>query len=147
MQASPFFAIQCDETTDVAQMSLLLLYVRFVGSTTVKEEMLFCRPLETTTKAEDMLKLVDAYFYKKDMKWERLVGVCTDGASAMLGCRSGFIAKVKQKNPDVVGTHCVIHREGLASKTLPVAMKNKLAVIIRFVSFIKSSAVNSRLFA
>ena len=33
MQASPFFSIQCDETTDVAQRSHLLIYVRFVGST------------------------------------------------------------------------------------------------------------------
>ena len=147
MQVSPFFAIQCDEMTDVAQMSHLLVYVRFVGSTTIEEEMLFCRPLETTTKAEDGLKLVDPYFHEKDMKWERLGGVCTDGAPAMLGCRSGFIAKTKQKNPDVVGTHCVIHREALASKILPAAMKNKLAIIIRIVNFIKSSSVNSRLLA
>ena len=77
----------------------------------------------------------------------RLVGVCTDGAPAMLECRSGFIANIKQKNPDVVGTHCVIHREALASKALPSAMKSKLAIILRIVNFIKSSAVNSQLFA
>ena len=117
MQASPFIAIQCDETTDVAQMSHLLVYVRFVRSTTIEEEMLFCRPLETTTKAEDVLKLVEAYFYEKDMKWEKRVGVCTDGTPAMLGCRSGFIARIKEKNPDVVGTHCVIHQEAVAPKT------------------------------
>ena len=81
------------------------------------------------------------------MKWEKLVVVCTDGAPAMLGCRSGFITRVKQKNPDAVGTHCVIHREALASKTLPAAMKKKLAIMIRIVNFIKSSTVNSRLFS
>ena len=91
-----------------------------------------------------MLKFVEAYFHEIDMKRERLVGVRIDGAPAMLGCRSGFISRIKQKNPDVVGTHCVIHREALASKTLPAAMKNKLAIIIRTVNFIKSSAVNSQ---
>ena len=79
------------------------------------------------------------------MKWEKLVGVCTDGAPAMLGCRSGFFTRVEQKNPDAVGTHCIIYQEALASKTLPTAMKKKLAIIIRIVNFIKSSAVNSRL--
>ena len=128
-------------------MSHLLVYVCFVGSTTIEEEMLFCRPLETTTKAEDKLKLVDAYFHEKDMKWEKFVGVCTDGAPAMLECWSGFIAWIKQKNPDVVRSHCVISREALASKTLPAAMKNKLVIIIRIVNFIKASAVNCRLFA
>ena len=119
-----------------------MVYVRFVGSATIEEEILFCKSLETTTKAEDVFRVVDAYFHKNGMKWEKLVGVCTDGA--MLGCRSGFITRVKQTNPDAVGTHCVIHREALASKTLPAAMKKKLAIIIRIVNFIKSSAVNSR---
>ena len=79
IQASPYFAIQCNETTDVAQFSQLMVYVRFVGSATIEEEMLFCKPLETTTKAEDEFRLVDAYFHKNDMKWEKFVGVCTDG--------------------------------------------------------------------
>ena len=53
----------------------------------------------------------------------------------------------KSENPDAVGTHCVVHPEALASKTLPAAMKEKLAIIIRIVNFIKSSAVNSQLFS
>ena len=94
-----------------------------------------------------MLKFVDAYFHEKDMKWKKLVGVCPDGAPAMLGCQGGFIARIKQKNPVVVGTHCAILGEALASKTLPAAMKNKLAIIILIVNFIKASAVSSQLFA
>ena len=46
-----------------------------------------------------------------------------------------------------IKTHCIIHQEALASKTLPAAMKNKLAIITRIVNFIKVSAVNSQLFA
>ena len=40
IHASPYFAIQCDETTDVAQLSQLIVYVCFVGSATIEEEML-----------------------------------------------------------------------------------------------------------
>uniref|UniRef100_A0A0L8I895 BED-type domain-containing protein n=1 Tax=Octopus bimaculoides TaxID=37653 RepID=A0A0L8I895_OCTBM len=36
---SPVFAIQCDETTDTAQCSQLLVYVRFVSGECVKQEM------------------------------------------------------------------------------------------------------------
>ena len=42
--------------------------------------------------------------------------------------------------------HCVIHSEALASKTLTAAMKDKLAIAIRVVNFIKASATNTRLF-
>ena len=63
----------------------------------------------------------------------------------MLGFQSGFIAKIKQKSLNAVGTHCVIHREALASKTLTSAMKDKIAIAIRVVNFIKARATNTRL--
>ena len=91
MHASPYFAIQCDETTDVAQLSQLMVYVCFVGSATIEEEMLFCKSLETTTKAEDVFRVVDAYFYKNGMKWEKLVGVCTDVHQQCLGVGVDFL--------------------------------------------------------
>jgi len=146
IKASPYFAIQCDETTDVAQLSQLLVYVRYVGSTFIEEEILFCRPIETTTKAEDVFKIVASFFDDKELQWEKLVGICMVGAPTMLGSRSGFIARIKQKSPNAVGTHCVIHREALASKTLTGSMKDKLATTIKVVNFVKSSATNTRLF-
>ena len=54
--------------------------------------------------------------------------MCTDGAPNMLGSRSGFLALVKRKNPAMAGIHCIIHREGLASKTLPAALRSHLEV-------------------
>ena len=75
------------------------------------------------------------------------MAVCTDGALVMLGSRNGFIARMKQKSTNAVGSHCVIHPEALTSRTLPAAMKDKLAIIIRVVNFVKTSAVNTRLFA
>ena len=58
MQTSFLFAIHCDETTDVTQLSQLLVYVRYVRSTSIEKEMLFCRPLETIAKTEDVFKVV-----------------------------------------------------------------------------------------
>ena len=146
VRASPFFAIQCDETTDVANLSQLMVYVRFVGSTSFEEEMLFCRPLETGCKAADVFEAVASYFNCNNLKWENLVGVCTDGAPAMLGSRGGFITLMKQRSPNIIGSHCVIHREALASRTLPVVLNEILAITIRVVNYVKASALNSRLF-
>ncbi|XP_045121815.1 zinc finger BED domain-containing protein 5-like [Portunus trituberculatus] len=74
--------------------------------------------LETTAKAIDVFSKVDEFFQEHGLSWEQVVGVCTDGAPAMIGSRSGFVKLVKEKNPAVTGTHCVIHRQALASKTL-----------------------------
>ena len=45
-------------------------------------------------------------------------GVRKDGATAIIGLKSGFIQRVKERNPSVIGTHCVLHREALALRTL-----------------------------
>ena len=36
--------------------------------------------------------------------------VCTDDAPEMLGSRSGFVVRIKQRSVNTVGTHCVIFR-------------------------------------
>ena len=64
----------------------------------------------------------------------------------MLGLQSGFVTKVKEKNPSVISTHCILHREALASRNLPAEMRDVLNVAIKVVSFIKAGALNSRLF-
>jgi len=56
-----FFAIQCNETTDVDQLAQLLDYVRFVRPSSTAEEMLFGRPPETTTKA-GVFQVVTTFF-------------------------------------------------------------------------------------
>jgi len=64
----------------------------------------------------------------------------------MLGVRSGFLSLVKQKNPEVVGTNCIIYGEALASRTLSQPLKQALDCVIKVVNNIKASAMNTRLF-
>ncbi|KRY12796.1 SCAN domain-containing protein 3, partial [Trichinella spiralis] len=79
--------------------------------------------------------------------WEKLVGVCTDGAPAMLGSRSGFVKMVKSKNPSIFAMHCAIHRQALVAKTLPDDLREDLNFAVEVVNYVKSSALNTRLFA
>ena len=46
------------------------------------------------------------------------VGICTAGASSMVDSIKGFASLVKQENPDVISTHCFLHREVSISKSL-----------------------------
>ena len=75
-----------------------------------------------------------------------MIGVCTDGAPAMLGCRSGFQTLVKEKSPNAIGTHCILHRQALMVKTMPDKLSCVLTTVIKAVNFIKANALNSRLF-
>ena len=72
--------------------------------------------------------------------------VCTDGAPAMMGHRSGFVVSLKQVAPLVVSNHCAIHKYALASKTLPLELKSILDSVVKTVNFTRGRAVNSQLF-
>lgn len=140
------FSMQLDESTDVANCSQLMVYVRYVRDCDFKDEFLFCSPLETTTTARDVFEKVGSFFQNHQITWGSVCGVCTDGAPAMLGCRSGFQRLVSNESPKVIGTHCMIHRQVLATKTLPQSFQEILKGVVSAVNFVKASALNSRLF-
>jgi hypothetical protein len=146
IRASPVFSFQLDESTDVSSCSQLLVFVKYIHLEDIKEEFLFCRALKTSTKNEDVMVMIRSFFETKELQWENLCGVCTDGAPAMLGSRSGFQKKVKDLAPQAKGSHCMIHRFALATKTLPKLLQEVLDSLIKIVNYIKSSALNTRLF-
>ncbi|XP_067943017.1 protein FAM200C-like [Watersipora subatra] len=146
IKSFPMFTIQLDESTDVASISQLMVFASYVHRETIEEKFLFCSPLTETTTAADGMNLVSDFFSKEHLDWGKLIGVCTDGAPAMLGCRAGFTQLVKKKNPFLVSTHCIIHRRALAAKTLPKGLQEHLSSAIKVVNFIKGSALQTSLF-
>ena len=77
---------------------------------------------------------------------EELRSVCTDGAPAMIGKKSGFAALLKKKVPDIIVKHCFLHRHSLAAKTLPPNLKDVLSICVRVVNFIRGRPLHHRLF-
>jgi hypothetical protein len=76
----------------------------------------------------------------------KCVGVCTDGARSMSGCYGGLQAFIRSKVPETLWTHCVIHREALASKYLSPTLNQVLQYVVNVVNFIKNSAVERKIF-
>uniref|UniRef100_A0A0L8FG49 Uncharacterized protein n=1 Tax=Octopus bimaculoides TaxID=37653 RepID=A0A0L8FG49_OCTBM len=142
-----YVAIKIDETTDVTDLAQLCVYVHYMHNKHLEDEFLFCETLNTRTTANDIFQKVDQFFNTYGIKWEHVVGMCTDSAPAMLGCRSGFQTMVKEKFPNTTGTHCTLHHQAFMIKTMPNHMRNVLNDVVKAVNFIKANSLNSRLFA
>ena len=112
----------------------------------VKEEFLYCNVLKTTAMAQDVMDSISEFLEMEGLQWEKLCGICTDGALAMLGSKSGFQVIVKEKSPQVKGVHCMIRRYAFACKTLPSSLKNELSSVVKKINFVKKSATTFRLF-
>lgn len=140
------FAIQLDEATDSHNDAHLICYVRFVVNDVFHENLLFCKTIVGETKAADLFNILDSFIIENNIVWDRCFGVCTDGARSMAGCYNGLQALVKKKAPNAVWTHCIIHREALASKIISPSLNEVLLSVIEIVNFIKTRPIKSRCF-
>ena len=100
-----------------------------------------------TTKGENIFKILNNYLVKWDLSWKSCISICTDGAPSMVGSLNGFITLVKERqNPNIIITHCFLHREALVAKTLGDELKEVLNQVIEKVNFIKRRPLKCRLF-
>lgn len=140
------FAIQVDEATDIHRDAHLIGYVRFVDKTILREELLFCEPFSNNANAETIFDIIDNFFKQSGLTWDKCIGLCTDGARAMSGEYTGLRARIKAVAPEAVWTHCIIHREALASKGLSPELHDVLKTVVKTVNLIKARPLNSRIF-
>ncbi|XP_035232558.1 zinc finger BED domain-containing protein 5-like [Stegodyphus dumicola] len=130
-----YFAIQLDESTDVTNAAVLLVYVRYLFTNIVQEDVIFANPLKTYTTGEAIFDMINGYFEKNGISWSYCVGVCTDGAKSMTGKFSGFGAWVKKINEKIQWTHCCINRQALVCKRIPAELSTTLSDAVKILNF------------
>lgn len=73
IKKSPYFALQCDESTDISQCCQLLVFIRLLeDNKTFKEEFLFSQELETSSQGADVMNVISHYMDKHGLMWEKL---------------------------------------------------------------------------
>ena len=145
------FSIQLDKTTYVANLNQLIAFVCYFKGQEIKEEFIFCKYLTTTAKAIDVKNILDDFITSNGLSWSMVSAVCTDGAPAMIGCKSGLrglmlhilhshIACCNDRvqvwfkrlvAPHIAFTHCMLHKHALVSKMLRSSLADVLKTIVK----------------
>ncbi|KAL4000368.1 hypothetical protein ACER0C_008139 [Sarotherodon galilaeus] len=75
---------------------------------------------DTTTSGVDNFNGVKEFFAEKKVPLEKLVSLTTDGAPAMIGRHTRFIAHCKGDTefPNFMHYHCIIHQQALCAKVI-----------------------------
>ena len=139
--------MQLDESTDVTNAALLLVFVRYRWDSSLHEDILFCGELPTRTTAQECFRCMDNYFTENGLDWQNCVGVCSDGAASMTGRHHGVIRQILDRAPEAKWTHCFLQRESIAAKKMSPDLHQVMDVSVKTINFIKNNAVNSRCFA
>ncbi|XP_058141430.1 SCAN domain-containing protein 3 [Dasypus novemcinctus] len=148
IKLAKYFSLQLDECRDIANMIILLVYVRFENDDDIKEEFFFSVSLPTNTTSSELYEAVKNYIVNKcGLEFKFCVGICSDGVASMTGKHSEVVTQIKELAPECKITHCFIHGEGLALKKISAELNSVLTDIIKVVNYIKANALNSRLFS
>ena len=131
--------------TDVASLSQLIAFIRYIDKGTLNTEFLFCKQLKQLAKLK-YFNIISNYFQVHKIQWKSLVSCITNGAPAMMGKKSGVIKRLKSVSPQLIGNHCCHHRQVLSSKAMPGELAKTFNHIVEIINAIKSSATTSRLF-
>lgn len=128
-----YFSLALDDSTDITDVSQLLLFVKTTDSTfAVDEELLDIVPLNFQIKASDIYAALVSVVNKYG-GFSKCSSVVTDGACVMTGTKSSLVALLKGDGVDCYTFHCIIHhhQEELCGRFILIndAMKTVIKVI------------------
>lgn len=125
------------------------MYVRYVDTdlNDTQEEFFCCLNLKTYCTSEEIFKTISFHFQKINLQFSNCIGICTDGAAAMIGKFNGLVTRIQQiVHKNIISIHCFIHREQLAAKDMNENLFDVLNICIKILNFIRANAVNTRVF-
>uniref|UniRef100_K7G2H6 SPIN-DOC-like zinc-finger domain-containing protein n=1 Tax=Pelodiscus sinensis TaxID=13735 RepID=K7G2H6_PELSI len=132
--------------SDTAQ---LLIFMRGVDDEmNVTEELLDLQSLTDQTRGKDLFVSVSSAIDDMKLPWNKVTGIITDGAPAMVGERSGLSTlicnKVIEEGGKAIKLHCIIHQQVLCAKHLKY--DHVMKPVLKTINFIRSKALCHRQF-
>ncbi|XP_018329034.1 zinc finger MYM-type protein 1 isoform X2 [Agrilus planipennis] len=110
---SNFFSIEVDDATDITQSSQCSLIIRLVNSEGKLVERFMGFHDVSADRTSDMLYNILHTILEQFNYEHKLVGQCYDGSSVMSGHLNTLQKKIKDKAPQAVFVHCVVHHLNL----------------------------------
>uniref|UniRef100_A0A8C7WW76 General transcription factor II-I repeat domain-containing protein 2-like n=1 Tax=Oryzias sinensis TaxID=183150 RepID=A0A8C7WW76_9TELE len=143
------FSLACDENTDISDPVQLLVFVRGINADMeITQELAGLETLRGTTRGEDLFAVVSRVLEKYHLSWDKMVGITTDAAPAMIEKKAGLTALVSQKVSECGGKaaqyHCILHQEQLCAKTIGLA--DVVRDVVKIINCIRSKALSHRQF-
>lgn len=107
------FALVIDESTTFSSKSVLILYLRAFVCTKVTTFFLDLIELEKGDAATIVTAIKSCLLkhgFTHEHLQQHLIAVCSDGASVMIGVKSGVLTELGRTYPLIIKWHCLCHR-------------------------------------
>lgn len=102
--------------------------------------------MSTYTTGCEIFNMLNNFFEIEGLTWDNCIDICTDVAKAMVGKTAGVVSRIKELTNNCSNSHCILHRQVLAIKNMPIPLKNVLDEAVKIINFVKSRPLSTRLF-
>ena len=114
---SPIVTILADESTDITVRHKLCINMRIVNPTTLAPKTLFLTNIRLKDgTGKGMFEAITKELHDRKITLSKVMGLGTDGASAMTGSKEGLAGQFLRVNPHIINTHCAAQRLALCSE-------------------------------
>ncbi|XP_068240793.1 general transcription factor II-I repeat domain-containing protein 2A-like [Palaemon carinicauda] len=115
VHAGSFFSLPLDEFADICDVAELSIFIRGIyDNFNIFEELIGLESLHGKTRGSDTFEKVKSCLENQQLDFSKLLSVCTDGVSSMIGTVAGNVALVKRfLGRPLLKYHCIIHQESL----------------------------------
>lgn len=110
MKNSDYISIICDESCDIANFKQLIIYFMFMSKDGDSRTVLADICNIDDRKADTIVDAIMALVNKRGININNIVGIGTDGAAVMTGCKNGVAVKLKNSGAlYLMQIHCAAH--------------------------------------
>ena len=124
------YGILMDEVTDISVLELLVTFIQYVHDGEVKTNFLFVKDLlkaSCSADANTIYTVATTKLLSLKLELNKLASIVTDGASVMMGRKSGVAALLKERvNKSLINVHCLAHRLALSCTDTAKDIKFKI---------------------
>ena len=114
IQNSVYYTIMVDEVTDSSNKEQFVVCLRWVDHDLVTHEELVGLYAVDNITSETLVNSLKDVLLRMGLSVQNCRGQCYDGASNMVGCKSGVATQIQNKEPRAILTHCYGHSLQLA---------------------------------
>jgi hypothetical protein len=124
IRQAPHYCLLVDESTDVSDNTVLLVYLRYMNVDSKRAECEFLCGVKLVSRVHsDIAAAIKAVMQVCQLNPEKIVVLTADGA--MLGEKQGLLGSLRSMTgrKSLLGVHCAAHRTGLAMSDAAAEME------------------------
>ena len=148
IKTSAYYGIMADEYTDISNKELLSICVRWVAENFTAHEDFVGYYEIPNIKSDTIVAALKDGLIRMQLSLDNLRAQAYDGASNMLGKKSGVATQILADQPKALVTHCQGHSINLGVKNTmsnSKMMKDVMGTVVEIISLVKYSPKRERM--